>query len=326
MLLNMVLIVVGFALLIGSADRLVDAASDIAARFGISDRIVGLTIVAIGTSLPELMVGITSASEGHVDMALGNVAGSCLANLLLILGITAIITPVVLSKNTRRFDIPVSIAATGVLLLFANTGEGLSSVEGFVLTALFALFIVHAVVQGMCDDADMPATEPNVGDKDGVDEEVEAGPKRGMAVNILMLLLCSFVLKVAADLVVDGSVAIAQAFGLSEHVIGVTVVAIGTCLPELVTAVMAAARGNTDIAVGNVVGSNISNLLLVPGVTAMISPMAYDAAFNVEFLLIMACSALLLVFAKVGERQTMTRFNGACYVALCAAYLATMMM
>ena len=317
MLLNMILIVAGFALLICSADRLVEAASDIAARFGISDRVVGLTIVAVGTSLPELMVGITSASEGHVDMALGNVAGSCLANLLLILGITAIITPVVLSKNTRRFDIPVSIGAAALLLVFANTGEGLSAPEGFVLTALFALFIAHAVIGGLREDAEEGAGR-------SADTDAFEGPERGLVVNILILLVCSLVLKVGADLVVDNAVVIAQAFGLSEHLIGVTVVALGTCLPELVTAVMAAARGNTDIAVGNVVGSNISNLLLVPGVTAMVSPMAYDAAFNVEFLLIIGCSVLLLVFARMGERHTVTRLNGACFVALCAAYLVVM--
>ena len=315
MLINMILIVLGFVLLIGSANVLVDAASDIAKRFGISDRIIGLTVVAVGTSLPELMIGITSAGEGHMDMALGNVAGSCLANLLLILGLIALITPVKLSRRTRRLDIPVSILSAGVLLLFANTGNGISTPEGVALVVLFALFIAQTVVQGVREGGEGSET----GGACGADEA--DAPSRALVVNILLLLGSSLVLKVGADLVVDSAVSIADMFGLSEGVIGTTVVAIGTCLPELVTAVMAALRGNTDIAVGNVVGSNISNLLLVPGVTAIVTPIAYNVAYNFDFLLVMVCTALLLVFAWSGRKQTLTRVNGACFLALCAVYL-----
>ena len=315
MLINMILIVLGFVLLIGSANVLVDAASDIAKRFGISDRIIGLTVVAVGTSLPELMIGITSAGDGHMDMALGNVAGSCLANLLLILGLTALITPVRLSRRTRRLDIPVSILSAGVLLLFANTGNGISTLEGVVLVVLFALFIAQTVIQGVREGGE----GSEAGGAGGADEA--DAPSRALVVNILLLLGSSLVLKVGADLVVDSAVSIADMFGLSEGVIGTTVVAIGTCLPELVTAVMAALRGNTDIAVGNVVGSNISNLLLVPGVTAIVTPISYNVAYNFDFLLVMVCTALLLVFAWSGRKQTLTRVNGACFLLLCAVYL-----
>ena len=315
MLINMILIVLGFVLLIGSANVLVDAASDIAKRFGISDRIIGLTVVAVGTSLPELMIGITSAGEGHMDMALGNVAGSCLANLLLILGLTALITPVKLSRRTRRLDIPVSILSAGVLLLFANTGNGISTLEGVALVVLFALFIAQTVIQGVREGGEGSGAR-GAGGADEAD-----APSRALVVNILLLLGSSLVLKVGADLVVDSAVSIADMFGLSEGVIGTTVVAIGTCLPELVTAVMAALRGNTDIAVGNVVGSNISNLLLVPGVTAIVTPISYNVAYNFDFLLVMVCTALLLVFAWSGRKQTLTRVNGACFLVLCAVYL-----
>lgn len=357
-LLEVVLIIVGFAMIIKAADMLVDAASDLAARFGVPDRVVGLTIVSVGTSLPELVVGISSATTGAVDMAFGNVMGSCVANLLLILGVTSIITPVPLSRRTQRVEIPLSIAAFFVLLAFANTGAEVVFWEGLVLTVLFAAFIVETAIAGLAEGKENAAAAEvaaeaggaiDAADKDVLSEtdrlaklaelktaagedttEVEAAEqeaeeaahgRRNPLVNLGIIAVSIVLLKVGADLVVDNCTTVATALGVSERIIGVTIVALGTCLPELVTSVVAAFRGNTDIAVGNVVGSNISNVLLVMGVPSMLATMTYDTVYNFDFAVAIVCSAALILFARTGEKDTMTRVNGVMFVLVYVGYL-----
>lgn len=318
MLLYLALIVVGFALLVFGANFLVDGACSIAARLGVPDRVVGLTIVAVGTSLPELVVSVTSAAGGHADMAFGNVMGSCLANLLLILGLSAVIKPVTLTRDTERFDIPVSVAATGLLALFANTDGMVTRGEGVVLLLAFAAFVARTVVCGL-REGDTGAEE-----KDDVGAQGALGSAAlDIARSLAMVVAGSVMLKVGADFVVDNASLIASSLGVSERVIGLTVVALGTSLPELVTSVVAALRGNSDIAVGNVVGSNISNLLLVMGAPALFSDIAFDAAYNVDFVLLAVFSLALLGFAFIGRRNEMSRANGAVFVALYVAYIAT---
>ena len=318
MLVSLALIIVGFALLIGGANVLVDGASDLAARLGLPERVIGLTVVAIGTSLPELVVSIASAVEGHADMALGNVVGSCMANLLLILGLTAVITPVGLSRRTQRFEIPVSVLAALALLLFANLDGNLDALEGVVMLVAFALFLGRTAIVGLRegesghDDAD-PVETP---------EDAEARSLAGNpVVDVALIAVGVALLKFGADFVVENSVSIASGLGVSERLVGITVVALGTCLPELVTSVVAAGKGNTDIAVGNVVGSNISNLLLVMGVPALFAPVAYDLAYNVDLLMLAASSLLLVGFCYVGERHVMTRWQGLTFVMLYVVYI-----
>ena len=310
MLLSLIIIAIGFALLVFGANFLVDGACSIARRLGMPDRVAGLTIVAIGTSLPELVVSITSAAGGHADMAFGNVVGSCLANLLLILGLSAVIAPVTLSRSTQRFEIPVSVAATALLALFANTDGQVTLVEGVILLVAFAAFV------GLAEGA---------GEKDAETEDADADPVAEPLVfrSAIMVVLGITMLKFGADFVVDNSVEIASALGISERIIGITVVALGTCLPELVTSVVAAFRGNSDIAVGNVVGSNISNLLLVMGGPALVANIPYDAAYNVDLALLAIFSLALVGFAFIGRRHEMSRANGVVFVVLYAAYIAT---
>ena len=310
MLLSLIIIAIGFALLVFGANFLVDGACSIARRLGMPDRVAGLTIVAIGTSLPELVVSITSAAGGHADMAFGNVVGSCLANLLLILGLSAVIAPVTLSRSTQRFEIPVSVAATALLALFANTDGQVTLVEGVILLVAFA------AVVGLAEGA---------GEKDAETEDADADPVAEPLVfrSAIMVVLGITMLKFGADFVVDNSVEIASALGISERIIGITVVALGTCLPELVTSVVAAFRGNSDIAVGNVVGSNISNLLLVMGGPALVANIPYDAAYNVDLALLAIFSLALVGFAFIGRRHEMSRANGVVFVVLYAAYIAT---
>ena len=311
MLLDLFFIIIGFALLIVGANLLVDGACQLAARLGVPERVAGLTIVAIGTSLPELVVSITSAAGGHPDMAFGNVMGSCLANLLLILGLSAVIAPVSLTRATVRFEVPASVGAAALLALLANTGGGVTAWEGAVLLAAFAAFIVRTVRVGLREGSD---------DAEGSEAP---GKRRGTLVNAAFIVAGAALLKFGADAAVGGATAVASDFGISERVIGITVVALGTCLPELVTSVVAALRGNSDIAVGNVMGSNISNLLLVTGGPALFSALPYDAAYNIDLALLSGFSLAVAAFAFMGRRHEMSRANGVVFVVLYAAYIAT---
>ena len=320
MLISLIVIAIGFALLIFGANWLVDGACSIAARLGVPERVAGLTIVAIGTSLPELVVSVTSAVAGHADMAFGNVMGSCLANLLLILGLSAVIAPVTLSRSTQRFEIPVSVVACGLLALVANTDGQVTMLEGAVLLVAFAAFVARTVVVGLSEGAG----EKDAGEKDTAPEAQSDAPRPSNALRDLALIVAGIaMLKFGADFVVDNATAIASAMGISERIIGITVVALGTCLPELVTSVVAAFRGNSDIAVGNVVGSNISNLLLVMGGPALFSNIAYDPVYNVDLALLAIFSLALVGFAFIGRRHEMSRANGVVFVVLYAAYIAT---
>ncbi|HJA28937.1 MAG TPA: calcium/sodium antiporter [Candidatus Olsenella pullicola] len=318
MLLSLIAIVVGFGLLVGGANLLVDGACRLAARFGMPERVAGLTVVAIGTSLPELVVSITSAAAGHADMAFGNVVGSCLANLLLILGLSAVIAPVALSRGTIRFEIPVGVAACALLALLANTGGEVTRLEGVVLLVAFAAFLVRTTQMGLKEGAG----EKDVGSREGAGEQAAGGRRPSVAWALWLVVVGAVMLKVGADLVVDNATLVASAAGISERVIGITVVALGTCLPELVTSVVAALRGNSDIAVGNVTGSNIANLLLVMGGPALFSSIPYDAAYNLDLALVAVFSLALVGFCYVGRRHEMSRVNGVIFVVLYAAYIA----
>ena len=316
MLLQLFLIVVGFALLVWGADLLVNGSSQIAARVGLPDRVIGLTVVAVGTAMPELVVSVVSAIDGHADMAFGNVAGSCLANLLLILGMSAVITHLPLARHTQRFEIPVSVASVLLLMLLANTGGELTAFEGIILLVVFAAFMSYTVFLGLRegdsghDDLD-PETQLEPHELE--DDDADADEPRGMLVSIALVLFGIALLKFGADYVVNNSVSIATALGISERVIGITVIALGTCLPELVTSVVAAFKGNTDIAVGNVVG--------VMGVPALFSPVAYATGYNLDFALLAIFSIMLVGFAFVGTKHTMTRREGVIFVFLYVIYI-----
>lgn len=345
MLINLILIACGFALLIVGANALVDGACGIARRLGLPDRVTGLTVVAVGTAAPELVVGITSALEGHADMAFGNVAGSCLANLLLILGLSATITPLALGRRTVRFEIPASLAAIGALVAFANTGGALTALEGAVLLAGFIAFMACTVRAGLREgaasaesglaaaadaesggEAAPAAAEAAAAADDGLDAlgriKAVAGALAAHPLGAALFIAGGIaLLKVGADLVIAHSVAVASAVGISERVIGITVIALGTCLPELITSVVAAFRGNTDLAVGNVVGSNVTNVLLVMGAPALVATVPYGASYNLDFGLLALFTAVLAGFARTGARGRMSRAGGVVFVVLYAAYL-----
>ena len=315
MVKEIIFIILGFVLLIKGADFLVDGASNIAKRFHIPEIVIGLTIVSIGTSMPELFVSTTSALQGSADMSIGNIIGSNICNLLLILGLSAVISPVKFQKATCKIEIPMCFGITVVFMLLANIGQALDLMDAIILLVLFAGFIAYTFYvakKGLAEAAESAETA----------EETEEAPKKGaMLKNILWVVLGIVGLKIGGDWTVDNAVVIAEKVGLSEKVIGLTILAIGTSLPELVTSVMAAIKGNDDIAIGNIIGSNIFNMLMIIGVTAFITPLSYNVSYNIQLYILLFALILLEIFAFTKPKNQMNRFNGIIYVALYAMYM-----
>ena len=316
MAVNILLIALGFVLLVKGADFLVDGASGVAKRFHIPEIIIGLTIVSIGTSMPELFVSITSAIDGYSDMAIGNVIGSNLCNLLLILGISAAINPIIFKKETKLIEIPICLGVSIVFLILANIGNSISRIDAIILIALFIGFICYTIMMAKKGE-----------DFDEISEEekqrsAEEGKKRKIIVNIIYIIIGIIALKIGGDLVVEHSEKIAKMFNVSDKIIGLTIVAIGTSLPELVTSVTAALKKNSDIAIGNIIGSNIFNMLLIIGAAAAISPMNYNTSYNLQMGILIVATIVLGIFPYTDRKDEMTISNGITYLMLYALYMA----
>lgn len=313
------LFAIGFVILIKGADMLVDGASSIAKRYGLSDMVVGLTVVSFGTSLPELIVNILASMQGQPELAIGNVFGSNVANLLLILGVTALICPLPIKRNTILTEIPFSLIATLLVGFLANAtllnsryDLYISRLDGAILLGFFGMFMVYIYnVAKTNKDEVLP------------DEETQVMP---IGKSILFIAIGAFGLFLGGKWVVDGAVHIAQSMGLSESFIGLTVVAIGTSLPELVTSAMAAYRRNIDIAVGNVVGSNIFNLLWILGISALISPLPFNVMNNSDIIMMILASAMLILAMPIGKRNAIDRFNGIIFLLVYFSYIGYLIM
>lgn len=312
MIQNIVFITIGFAMLMLGAKYLVYGASSVARKYHIPEIVIGLTVVSIGTSMPELMVSLTSAFEGHSDLSVGNVIGSNLCNLLLILGITSLIMPLVFEKTTKRYDIPIMLFSTIGVFFLANKGEMLSRVDGILLILVFICFIIYTIKIAQNSISKAKNSEINTS-------------KNDMLFSILKIIGGIVLLKIGGQISVDNAVIVAQTLGVSERIIGVTIIAIGTSLPELITSVVAALKKEIDIAIGNIVGSNIFNLLLILGVSSAISPISYSISYNSDFILLIISSILLLMFSNFGKKDTMTRFNGIIYLLLYVGYITSLL-
>ena len=310
-----ILFFVGFFLLIKGADLLVEAASDLAKKFGVSDLIIGLTIVSIGTSLPELIVNILASAQNNVDIAIGNVYGSNICNILLILGISAIIKKLPLQRNTVIAEIPFSMAAIMIVGFVGNaeiwgvndTLEGLSRYDGIIILFFFFLFFAYIL-------------EMAIGERGQMDQE-QKEVKISVLKEVGFIILGIGMLFFGGKWVVDGAVHFATLLGMSESFIGLTIVAIGTSLPELVTSVVAARKGNVDVAVGNVVGSNIFNLLWILGLSAVISPLPMNKANNFDAFVVLLASALIVVLMIVSRKMEIKRWHGWIYLMAYAIYV-----
>lgn len=313
MLSSFFFIIIGFILLIVSADVLVDGASGVAKRFHIPEIIIGLTIVSIGTSMPELFVSVTSALEGYSDMAIGNIIGSNLSNLLLILGLSAIIKPVIFQKETRLYEIPMCLFFTGIFMMFCNTQNTISRMEAIILLILFIMFLGYTIWMGKRESGN------NL-------NNVEDNKKYNTIKNIIYIVLGIIGLKVGGDLTVNNAVNVANHFNISEKIISLTILAIGTSLPELVTSVTAAIKGNSDIAIGNIIGSNIFNILLIIGLSAIIKPIIYNVTYNFDLIILLVSTIILALFPIIPPKNKMSRANGVIYFLMYVVYLVVLIL
>lgn len=286
-MLSFIMLVFGFVLLVWGADKFVAGASALARRLGVSPLLVGLTIVAFGTSAPELAVSLTAALQGANEIAVGNVVGSNIFNMLMVAGLSAVVCPLVMDRTLLRRDWPISLAAAVLLLVFIVPDLTISRIEGVILLAAFAV-VLGTQIRAALKNRDTLEVE----------EDEVAMPPIMIGVNIVLGLACIII---GGQLAVNGATGIARMFGLSETLIGLTIVAIGTSLPELVTSLVAARKGQNEIAMGNVIGSNIFNLLLILGVSATITPIPVQATSIIDALVLIGISIVFYLPARRGK-------------------------
>ncbi len=321
MILDIILTIVGAALVLVGADKLTDGSVALARRFSIPEMVIGLTIVAFGTSLPEFIVSLFASIQGAPAMSIGNIVGSNLFNTLMIVGLSAVVCPIVISRATVAKDIPLSLLASIALpalaldTVFSGSADGdvLSHGDGIVLLCFFAIFMAYTFSMAKS------------GRMDGVGETSEgATPQLSGWRTTLYIVLGIAGLIGGGELFVDGACGIARSLGVSEAVIGLTLVAGGTSLPELATSVVAARKGKSDIAIGNVVGSNLFNIFWILGVCAMVSPLAVQGIRPVDFAVLVGSMVLFWLFARTKHR--VERWEGAVLVACYVAYLTTLIL
>lgn len=322
MLINILLFVLGIVLIIAGANYLTEGASTIARRFGVSPLVVGLTIVAFGTSAPELIVSLMAALKGNADIAMGNVVGSNLFNVLAIGGVTALVAPITITQSTIRREIPLMLLGSIVLFVFAidqifSPGEGVSNIlsrgEGIGLLGFFLIFLSYtfAIAKGSEDDP-----------------HADHAPVKAYPIWLLLVFIVGGLaaLVYGGDLFVNSASDIARQLGMSESFIGLTIVAAGTSLPELATSVAAALKKQPEIAIGNIVGSNIFNIFFILGLTSTVTPIRVGGVSTMDFLAMIGSGVLLLIFAVLFGKREIKRFEGAillaCYIAY-TVYLIT---
>lgn len=282
-LVQLLLLIIGFVLLVKGADGFVEGASGIASRFGIPQLIIGLTIVAMGTSAPEAAVSITSAMKGSAGITIGNVVGSNILNTLIILGITSVIVPLKVKKSTQNIEIPFMVAISALLVILGLNGF-VTRVDGMILWAAFLLYFWYLYQSA----------------KNKKEENTEQNT-HSLPINLLFTICGLVGIVLGSNVSVNAATSIARIFGMSERFIGLTIVALGTSLPELFTSVMAARKGNADIAIGNIVGSNIFNYLFVVGTSALIIPVPFDPKFIIDGSVVVLSALLLFFFVRDGK-------------------------
>lgn len=301
------LLVVGFVMLIKGADWFVEGASKIADKLGIPQLVIGLTIVAMGTSAPEAAISISAALKGSAEITVGNILGSNIMNILLILGITSLIIPLAVQKSTIKFEIPFVIVITAILAGLGLTGDNMLILsDGLILWGLFIIYLGYLFRMAKKGQS--------------LPEETESAGKEESIFKMLgFIVVGAILIVVGSNITVDAATGLAKIFGMSERFIGLTIVAFGTSLPELVTSVTAGIKGKADIAVGNIVGSNIFNILFVVGSAALITPVSYQQNFFVDSIVCIAVAGMLLVCVW-NKQQKLKRWGGLVMLASYAAY------
>ena len=310
-LIQIIILLAGLLLILFGANYLVDGSSSIAKKFGISEFVIGLTIVGIGTSTPEMVVSFLSSFQGKADMAIGNIVGSNIFNTMLILGITALISPLVITRSNLKKDIPLNIGVTLVLILlgmnytlFGVGSDQLSRMDGLILLAIFAWYLWSSFKSD---------PEP---DEDG--EEIIV---RSTGISAMMIVGGLAALIFGGRLFVNSATAIAQIFGVSDKFIAITVMAAGTSMPELATCVVAAFKGRGQLALGNILGSNISNILLILGGAALINPLSFGGMTTIDLSAVLICSVFILLSAYLFKKRQLDRVEGCVLILMEAAYM-----
>ncbi len=319
MIWSLLFLVIGFVVLIKGADFLVDGSSSIAKKYKISNLVIGLTIVAFGTSAPELLISAIASFRESSGIALGNIIGSNLSNTLLILGSVALVTPVVVKESTINKEIPFSllvILAVAFLvndfLLGGHSQSMLTRGDGLTLLLFFVIFIYYTFgltkrSRGLLDELGK--------------NELEEIHKHKIWVSILFIVLGGAALFVGGELIVNSAISLAAIWGLSQSLIGLTIIALGTSLPELAASVMAARKGEADMAVGNVIGSNIFNFLWVLGLSSLISPIIYNSVLNIDIIILFIATMLLIFLIYFGKKNILTRREGTILLVLYVLYI-----
>lgn len=300
------LLVVGFVLLIKGADFFVDGSSAVAKKLRIPPLIIGMTIVAMGTSLPETSVSVSASLAGKNDLSISNAVGSNIFNLMVVAGFCAILCPLPIGKDTLKKDFPFSILAAGVLLAMGAISDGISRIDGIILLLLFALFLYMMIKSAITARNSAVSAE---------DEEIKNLPVWQCALYIIGGIAA---IAFGGKMVVESASDIARHFGMSDNLIGMTIVALGTSLPELVTSIVAARKNEMDMALGNVIGSNIFNILFVLGIAAAISPIGFTSANMIDTAVLIASSLLVLIFCI--PKRKLVRWNGVSMVAVYAGF------
>lgn len=309
MLLNILYIIIGVAVVLWGADRLTDGAVGLAAKMNIPQIVIGLTVVAMGTSMPEFFVSLVSAINGTPDLAVGNVVGSNIFNVLLIVGTAAVVAPMVISKTTVKKDIPFAVLASVLLFVF-GLDNYISRIDAAILTVVFIIFMIYTVrtgIKGTAENKQSSDSEPN---------------KKPMPVwkAILFVLLGLACLIFGSNLFVNAATEVATELGVSQAIIGLTIVAGGTSLPELATSVVAARKGESAIAMGNVIGSNVMNILMILGVTGLICPMQVNGITMIDLGVLLLSITLLWLFSFT--KYKVERWEGVVMLALFAGYMS----
>ena len=306
MWVQIILFLVGLALVVFGADYLVEGASAVARKFGLSEFVIGLTIVGMGTSAPEMVVSFIGAAQGNADIALGNVVGSNIFNLMVVCGVTAIITPLFIKKESLRREFPFSILCAAVLMVFGLIGGEVNRIEGIVLLLMFGGFLAYTVIS--------TKKARNAFAAEKADDKIMP-----MWQCLLFIVCGGTAIAFGGRMVVNSASEIARPFGLSDNVIGLTIVALGTSLPELFTSIVAAKHGEVDIALGNVIGSNIFNILFVLGIATTISPISFMMTNTIDCIALIAMSLIVMIFCWT--KQTLQRWEGAVMAAAYTAYI-----
>lgn len=320
MLISIFWLIFGLVLILVGASALTDGSSSVAARLGVSDLVIGLTVVAFGTSTPELVISLISALNGSAPLAIGNIIGSNIFNVLAIIGVTAIVAPIVIEKSVMTREMPVMVFAAAIMLLLGNSavinGSGtncITRIDGIFLLLVFVLFMRSTLTTAR--------NQPKA-----IDDVKTAEPKMPVWKSVVWIIGGLAGLVYGGDRFVAGASDLARSMGVSDAVIGLTIVAAGTSLPELATSIMAAVKGHPGMAVGNVIGSNIFNVFLILGITSVVTPLSFTGITNIDLWTLLGASLLFWFFGWAIKVRTITRGEGVVMAAAYIGYIVTLIL